>query len=86
MSILSQNRQCIINYDNMIAVQVHGKYIHCHIFTKETIPIGLYKTEERACEVLEELFDFLSENFYVSTLNNIPVTQEKMDIYVMPEE
>ena len=86
MSILSQNRQCIINYDNMIAIQVHGQYIHCHSATQETIPIGLYKSDERACEVLEELFDFLSDNYYVSALNNVPITHEKVDIYVMPEE
>ena len=55
MIIVSQNRQCLVNCDNIVAIQVHNQYIQAHAVTKESFPIGLYDSERRANEVLDSL-------------------------------
>lgn len=56
MNIISQNKECIINYDNVLAIQSRGQYIHAYpVGGGRPIPIGMFDTEERAKCVLNEI-------------------------------
>ena len=73
MTILSQNGKCIVNYNNVVAIQSHGKYVQAHSVTGDAIPIGLYENEDRADDVVDD----------------IAITIDRFSddvIYVMPEE
>lgn len=73
MTIVGQNKSVAVNYDNLIAIEIHGTYISAHPVTGgSVIPLGLYKDAERTLEVLGELE------------RKIAFSQDA--VYVMPEE
>lgn len=60
MIIVSQNKISITNFDNVTTVEVNRlndkEYrIKAHLTNKGEIFLAIYKTEERAKEVLEEI-------------------------------
>lgn len=73
MTIVGQNKNVAVNYDNVIALEIHGTYISAHPANSgSVIPLGLYKDSERALEVFGEL------------QRKIAFSQDA--VYVMPEE
>lgn len=58
MIIVSQNKDTIINYDNILALSVSGKYIQAHPANGgHAISLGVYETDERALEVFRDMID-----------------------------
>lgn len=56
MNIISQNKECIINYDNVLAIQSRGQYIHAYpVGGGQPIAIGMFATEERAKYILNDI-------------------------------
>lgn len=55
MTLTTQNKKCFINYNNVVAVQVQGNYIHAFFSANESTTIGTYSSEERALEVMSKL-------------------------------
>lgn len=90
MLIVSQNKDALINFDNIANLVVIEKNIVsiCNIGEKIGITIAEYKTEERAKEVLQEIVIKYAEyttltnrsNTHIGGLYNLP------KIYEMPEE
>ena len=63
MMIVGQNGKVVVNTDNCIAIETHGRYIHAHsVYSSSTIPLGVFETEERT----QEVFDMLVGNFPTS--------------------
>lgn len=73
MTIVSQNRKSIFNYENVFGVAVIGEYVHVFYNKNESCAIGKYATEQRACEILDE---------FVSRLED----PKFMWLYKMPKE
>ena len=78
MTIVSQNRKSIFNYENVFGVAVIGEYVHVFYNKNESCAIGHYASEERACEVLRELTRCTCANYISTGSDN--------DIYTMPKE
>ena len=56
MMIVGQNGKVIVNTDNCIAIETHGRYIHAHsAFSSSTSPLGVFETEERTQEVFNAI-------------------------------
>ena len=56
MIIVSQDRMALINFDNVVGIQVIDKRLEAKcIDCNYKITLGEYKTEERAKEVLQEI-------------------------------
>ena len=82
MIIVSQDRDLIINFDNVTVIgiaQNNSKEIDSITVDKEEQYLGEYKTEERAKEVLAEII-----NMY--KLNKCEAVRQKNTVYKMPED
>lgn len=82
MIIVSQDRDLIINFDNVTVIgiaQNNSKEIDSITVDKEEQYLGEYKTEERAKEVLAEII-----NMY--KFNRCEAVGQKNKIYKMPED
>lgn len=92
MIIVSQNKTELINFSNIVRLAVSNNaegqaLIEVHNFCDdfETV-IGLYKTEERAKEVLREIIEKIKNKSTVE-MDAIGVKTEISDgIYEMPQE
>lgn len=79
MIIVSQDKTELINFSNIVRLEVSNNaegHNFCNDF--ETV-IGLYNTEERAKEVLEEIVDTYK-------FNRCYAVGQKQAVYQMPEE
>jgi hypothetical protein len=102
MIIVSQNKKFIVNFNNIYSIGLDKKneayYVNC-TFNNADGTLGIYKTEERAKEVLQEIIDLIGEDdFYhikKSQLNNLDELAEpkyiikpvmKPKVYKMPLE
>lgn len=82
MIIVSQDRDLIINFDNVTVIgiaQNNSKEIDSITVDKEEQYLGEYKTEERAKEVLAEII-----NMY--KFNKCEAVGQKNTVYKMPED
>ena len=82
MIIVSQDRDLIINFDNVTVIgiaQNNSKEIDSITVVKEEQYLGEYKTEERAKEVLAEII-----NMY--KFNKCEAVGQKNTVYKMPED
>lgn len=96
MIIVSQDRDLIINFDNVTVIgiaQYNSKEIDSITVDKEEQYLGEYKTEERAKEVLQEIYknyaDFelircINDNFQQQLI--VGNKNKYFDIYEMPED
>lgn len=96
MIIVSQDRDLIINFDNVTVIgiaQNNSKEIDSITVDKEEQYLGEYKTEERAKEVLQEIYknyaDFelircINDNFQQQLI--VRNKNKYFDIYEMPED
>ena len=82
MIIVSQDRDLIINFDNVTVIgiaQNNSKEIDSITVDKEEQYLGEYKTEERAKEVLAEII-----NMY--KFNKCEAVGQKNTVYKMQED
>lgn len=95
MIIVSQDKEIIINFNNAQAINVHlkNKKQVCAWFNVDEDPngnvvLGEYKTEERAKEVLQEIWNFyeIAERYECSSNNGVTIFLEKKFTYEMPKE
>lgn len=92
MIILSQDKKGIVNFDmmNIICVAEYGKrnFIEINYENAEHKLIAEYETEERAKEVLQEIWKFyeIAKRYECSSNNGITIFLEKRFTYEMPEK
>ncbi len=92
MIIVSQDRDLIINFDNVTVIgiaQNNSKEIDSITVDKEEQYLGEYKTEERAKEVLQEIVKtyVLTEQYKVEDeRTRIKLMMEGVLLYEMPKE
>ena len=97
MIIVSQDRDLIINFDNVTVIgiaQNNSKEIDSITVDKEEQYLGEYKTEERAKEVLAEIYKKYSDWQSMRMIKNEDIqakivsgdNSKYFDIYIMPEE
>ena len=97
MIIVSQDKETIVNFNNIsIITQVDGRIGVTNNATNSTVSeIGVYKTEERAKKVLQEIITSYADfNYLKSFPANITKSVEQFmhkkysyfNVYEMPEE
>lgn len=82
MIIVSQDKEEIINLDNIQRLFIDADYISAVIYAEcieDDILIGSYKTEKRAKEVLQEIIDMYK-------FNRCEAVGQKNAVYRMPED
>ena len=90
MIILSQDKEKIINFDNMTRVYITfdegDDYVCIRTETVDSLyeDLGYYKTEARAKEVLQEIVSKYKTTLYNSKTNETVVNVPK--VYEMPEK
>lgn len=92
MIIVSQDKDKIINYDNVqllwINENILNKTIKTFYIYADHDFLGEYKTEERAKEVLQEIWKFyeISKRYECSSNNGTTIFLEPKFAYQMPEK
>lgn len=89
MIIVSQDRDKIVNFDNLVQVYItqdeeeKANFIRCETIDSLYDDLGKYKTEERAKEVLQEIIRTCTcwENFKYGIAEGIGTPK-----YEMPED
>ena len=90
MIIVSQDKEKIVNFDNLTQVYITQDEEETAYFIRyETVDslyddLGEYKTEERAKEVLQEIVSKYKTTLYNSNKNKTVVNIPK--VYEMPED
>lgn len=90
MIIVSQDKEKIVNFDNLTQVYITQDEEETAYFIRyETVDslyddLGEYKTEERAKEVLQEIVSKYKTTLYNSKTNETVVNIPK--VYEMPKE
>ena len=91
MIIVSQDKDKIINYDNVqllwINEHILNKTIKTFYIYADHDFLGEYKTEERAKEVLQEIWEFyeIVKRYECSSDNGIAIFLKNTFTYQMPE-
>lgn len=89
MIIVSQDKKKIINFERITEITVSGTGILVgdNVFIPKGEEVGKYKTEERAKEVLKEIWKFyeISKRYECSSNNGIMIFLEPTFAYQMPE-
>lgn len=80
MIIVSQDKEHIYNFDNVKSIDVveNEVYITDDILANAGTLIGVYETEERAKEVLQEIVTAST----IKQLNGKKVSKEEFDMYI----
>lgn len=67
MTIVSQNKMRIVNYEKTASIYISytEPIIYARVDVAEDIVLGAYKSEERAKEVLEDITRLYRKNFQV---------------------
>ena len=90
MIIVSQDKEKIVNFDNLTQVYITqdeeetAYFIRCETVDSLYDDLGKYETEERAKEVLQEIVSKYKTTLYNSKTNETVVNIPKT--YVMPKE
>lgn len=91
MIIVSQDKDKIINHDNVQLLWINKNILNetietFYIYADHDF-LGEYKTEERAKEVLKEIWKFyeISKRYECSSNNGITIFLEPKFAYQMPE-
>lgn len=90
MIIVSQDKTRIINFENLIEICITQKdiyYLRGEAINRIYEKLGKYETEERAKEVLQEIWRFyeIAKRYECSSNNGITLFLEKRFTYEMPE-
>lgn len=100
MIIVSQDKNKIINFDNIVHIFISGNSISYGVMSgTSATDLGTYATEERAQEVLQEIVTLFKDKEILhirkSTLNNLDEISEpkyilkpvcRAKVYEMPKE
>ena len=90
MIIVSQDRETVVNFENIIRIRVckyNGEnYIQCDFPYGNYQELGEYKTEERAKEVLQEIIVAINEKSQIEMTGEGMTTTVSSPFYEMPEE
>lgn len=88
MIIVSQDKKSIYNFDNAKSIDIleNEIYITDNILADEGTLIGVYETEERADEVLEEIIENIQCKSFMKMDNEGIKTEVSGGIYRMPKE
>lgn len=93
MIIVSQDKEKIVNFDNVNMILVREKKIISfdNTFNSGTDDgdlIGVYETKERAKEVLKEIYEFyeVAKRYECSSNNGLTIFLEERFVYEMPKE
>ena len=88
MLIVSQDRMRVINCDNVTRIHIDEynaeSYIQCDFPNGSYEDLGIYETEQRAVEVLENIIDAFAPR-KPQNLTEL-ANYRQMAKYVMPEE
>lgn len=90
MIIVSQDKDCIVNFDTIVSIGIEdfSNSSPWQRITAETlgaaVVLGDYKTEERAKEVLQEIISKYKTTLYNSKTNETVVNVPK--VFEMPKE
>lgn len=85
MIIVSQDREQIVNFDNIEIIFLNQREVWYQGIYGEGYLIAEYSTEERAKEVLQELV----QNLYIKSNLNITsncIDLSTQEVYYMPKE
>ena len=86
MIIVSQDKKAIYNFDNVISLQIEPTLKEYTIEVYDAIndgsSLGIYSSEERAKEVLQEIISKYKTTLYNSKTNETIVNVPK--VYEMP--
>lgn len=61
MIIVSQDKSEIINFDKVQDIYVSGRYISLNFELNNNEVVGTYETEERAKEILADIYSKINE-------------------------
>lgn len=96
MIIVSQDKRTIVNFDNIKTIELDRdtNFTAINIFREtnqvETgvcgLYIGIYATEERAKEVLEEIIEKMQNKSFIDMTEEGVTTEVSDGIYRMPKE
>lgn len=95
MIIVSQDKNKIINLDNVINIEYadytnisRGHEIYCNGVVKNAIKLGVYKTKERAKEILQEIIKKYEHANHMKCSKSIIIQDmtERDFVYEMPEK
>lgn len=93
MIVVSQDKEGIVNFDNVNMILVREKKIISfdNTFNSGTDDgdlIGVYETKERAKEVLKEIYEFyeVAKRYECSSNNGLTIFLEERFVYEMPKE
>ena len=88
MLILSQDKKEIVNLDNITNMFILNNTVKCMLTDGGEIYIGVYDTEERAKEVLQEIInEYKLQNYLVYDAETGSIKDvNKNIVFIMPEE
>ena len=95
MIIVSQDKEVIVNFNNVQAINVHmqnkkqvAAWFSCNENNRNNVLLGEYATEERAKEVLQEIIRaYVTDRKANDTDNFFGFSMMQKDIYFqMPKE
>lgn len=90
MIILSQDKETIVNFENVTKIIIIsyaiGASIKAH-FEDGTVELGDYKDEERAKEVLKDIIKAINgENFVECNESTLNIHSIEQKVFYMPKE
>ena len=89
MIIVSQNKDIIANFDNIISLdtdQCNGVYVvECNFTNRNNVYLGEYETEERAKEVLQEIIKSY-RHYRTAECDGYTNVLEETAVFEMPKE
>ena len=103
MIIVSQDKTKIVNFDNLTQIYITQDeeetetFIRCETVDSLYDDLGEYKTEERAKEVLQEIYTYkamfefyksnpMNKGLHEEIVNDLDKDNVLFDVYEMPED
>jgi len=96
MIIVNQNKDVIVNFDNIVGLQIEDNGIEAIFINNDDLILAEYKTEERAKEVLQEIIKTYKTTEGYKCSNNLSFHKELIEdaernnrdvfLYVMPSK
>lgn len=89
MIIVSQDKDLILNFENIVDIHIDNEDTNRKIYALGRIQVqymlGEYKTEERAKEILQEIINTYKHGIIRVKIENCKWVEENQ-IYEMPDE
>lgn len=87
MLIVSQDKEAIHNFDNIISIQIEGSDLIVYDELQDYTALGRYETKERAKEVLKEIIkEFKKVGLKINRENTMQTEFYNLPkVYYMPE-